>query len=212
MQEGVLLETDVHECGFKAIFEIAHFAFEDAADQAFVVGPLDGEFLQPAFLGDGHAGFERLRVDDDLLVDFFDWLDQALDSLDQRGGRAPDGLDEAFWAFLKGDGRKGFFFLHLGGGGQVGLAEAAFVRQRRFWGFLGRALRGQAGGDVFGALNFVSMAVVVHLILHGGAADGLGAGLRGVAVRALLAVTQPAGRAKTHAAAPPSGKISVSHT
>src|SRR5207249_2759325 len=75
VQEGVLLETDVHEGGFKAIFEIAHFAFEDAADQAFVVGPLDGEFLQPAFLGDGHAGFERLRVDDDLLVDFFDWLD-----------------------------------------------------------------------------------------------------------------------------------------
>ena len=69
VEEGVLLEADVHEGGLEAVFEVAHLAFEDAADQAFLGGALDGELLEPAFLEHGDAGFERLGVDDDFLVE-----------------------------------------------------------------------------------------------------------------------------------------------
>ena len=35
MEKRVLLEADVHEGGFQAVFEIADFAFENAADETF---------------------------------------------------------------------------------------------------------------------------------------------------------------------------------
>ncbi len=98
MQKGVLLEADVHEGGFEAVFEIAHLAFEDAADQALFGGALDVEFLELAVLGHGDAGFERLGVDDDFLVNLLFRLDQPLDLLDQRGRGDPDGFDDALWA------------------------------------------------------------------------------------------------------------------
>ena len=69
VQERVLLEADVHERGLEAVFEVAHPALEDAADEALLGGALDGEFLQLAVLQHGDAGFERLGVDDDFLVD-----------------------------------------------------------------------------------------------------------------------------------------------
>ena len=100
MEEGVLLEADVHEGGFEAVFEVAHLALEDAADQAFLGGALDVELLEPAFLEHGDAGFERFGVDDDFLVDPLDRLDQPLDLLDQVGGRGADGLDDAPGLFL----------------------------------------------------------------------------------------------------------------
>ena len=61
MEKGVLLEADVHKGGFEAVFEVAHLAFEDAADQAFFGGPLDGEFLEPAFLEHAPREFPGFR-------------------------------------------------------------------------------------------------------------------------------------------------------
>ena len=61
MQEGVLLEADVHEGGLEAVLEIADLALEDAADEAFLGGALDGEFLERAVFEHGDAGFERSR-------------------------------------------------------------------------------------------------------------------------------------------------------
>ena len=80
MQEGVFLEADVHEGRLEAVLQIAHPALEDAADEAFLGGALDVEFLQLAILGDRDAGFQRFGVDDDFLVDFLFRADQPLDS------------------------------------------------------------------------------------------------------------------------------------
>jgi hypothetical protein len=88
MQERIFLEADVHERGLEAVFEVAHLALEDAADEAFLGRALDVEFLQLAILGHGDARFERLGVDDDFLVDFLFRADEPLDFLDdvRRGG------------------------------------------------------------------------------------------------------------------------------
>ena len=86
MQEGVLLETDVHERGLEAVFQIADLAFEDAADEALLGGALDVEFLELAVLEHRDAGFQRLGVDDDFLVDFLLRADQPLDFFDERRG------------------------------------------------------------------------------------------------------------------------------
>jgi hypothetical protein len=73
------------------------------------------------------------------------------------------------------------------------------------------AFRRQTGGDVFGAFDFVCVAMLEEFLLHRGPADGVGASLGGFAVGTLrLGVTQPAARAKTHATAVP-GKISFTH-
>ena len=83
MQERVLLEPDIDERGLEAVFEVPDFALEHAADQALFGRALDGEFLEPAVFEHGDAGFERLGVDDDFLVDAFDRFDEALHFLDQ---------------------------------------------------------------------------------------------------------------------------------
>ena len=101
------------------------------------------------------------------------------------------------------DGLEGFLLLHL----RRGFAGAA--RGIRFLpcscagaGSARRAFRRQAGGDVFRALDFVLVALLVNLF---DAADdfahGFGAGLRGFAVVFLLALTQSATGAETHSAA-----------
>ena len=69
MQERIFLEADVDEGGFESVFEIAHFAFENAADETFVGGAFDGEFFELAVFQNGDAGFEGFGVDDDFLVD-----------------------------------------------------------------------------------------------------------------------------------------------
>jgi hypothetical protein len=62
-----------------------------------------------------------------------------------------------------------------------------------------------------GALDFMSVAMLVDFVLSRGAADGLGAGLGGFAVLALLAMAQAAAGAKPHASAT-AGKISFTHS
>ena len=115
VEKRVLLEADIHEGGFEAVFEIAHLAFEDAADQAFFCSSFDSKLLKPPLLGHGDAGFERLGVDDDFLVGFLDRLDQALDFLDQGGCGSPDGFHDPLWLFLDGHRLKPFLFLCRGG-------------------------------------------------------------------------------------------------
>ncbi len=58
MEERILLKTDVHEGSLQAIFKIANLALEDAADQAFLGGALDGEFLELADFHHRHARFQ----------------------------------------------------------------------------------------------------------------------------------------------------------
>ena len=95
MQEGVFLEPDVHERGLEAVFEVAHLALENAADEALLGGALDVEFLQLAVFEHGDARFERLGVDDDLLVDFFLRADEPLDLFDERCRDIFDGIQNA---------------------------------------------------------------------------------------------------------------------
>ena len=59
MEEGVFLEANIDEGGLEAVLEVFDFAFENAADEAFLLGAFDGEFLELAVFEDGDAGFER---------------------------------------------------------------------------------------------------------------------------------------------------------
>jgi hypothetical protein len=71
VQEGVFLKANIDKGGLEAVFEVADFAFEDAADQAFLGGAFDGEFLQAPVLLQGDARFQGFGVDDDFLVGLF---------------------------------------------------------------------------------------------------------------------------------------------
>ncbi len=110
---------------FKSVFEVAHLALEDAADEAFLGGALDVEFLQLAILGHRDARFERLGVDDDFLVDALLRADEPLDFLDDVGGGGADGFDQPFRLF--GDFHRFELFLDLRGDFRVRLDEILFV-------------------------------------------------------------------------------------
>ena len=108
MQERIFLEADVHERGFEAVFEVAHLALENAADEAFLGGAFDVEFLQPAVFEHGDARFERLGVDDDFLVDFLLRPDEPLDLLHEGGRGEFDGVQNALGLFRHGHRLEGF--------------------------------------------------------------------------------------------------------
>ena len=154
MQKRILLEADVHERGFKAILQIAHFALEDAADEAFFGRALDVELFELAVFDDGDARFKRFGVDDDFLRDFLFLADEPLDPFHEIGRGEFDGFNDAFGLFRHGHGLVGFLFLDLGRGLQIGFAKLALfvVADRRRFG--GHALGWQAGRDVFRALDF----------------------------------------------------------
>src|SRR6266536_908871 len=82
MQESVFFKTDVHKGCFQTVLEVLHFAFENAPHEAFVTRAFNGELLEFAFFQHRDAGFERLGVDDDFLVELFHGLHQALHFLD----------------------------------------------------------------------------------------------------------------------------------
>jgi len=108
VQKRVLLEPDVHKGRFEAVFQIADLAFEDAADQPLFGGAFDGELFEAAFFGDGDAGFEGFRVDDDFLVDALDGLDQPLNLFDEVVGRGAEGFHNAPGRLLDGHRGEGF--------------------------------------------------------------------------------------------------------
>ena len=142
-------------------------------------------------------------------MNLFYRFDEALNFLHQSVGCRAKAIHDAFRPFLKRNRLKGFGLFDLCGGLEVGLAEIAFG-YGRLGRFLRQSFRGQTGGDVLRALDFVGMAVVIDLVLNWRAAHGFGARLTGVTVLALLAMAQTARRTKTHTAAAP-GKISVTH-
>ena len=92
-----------------------------------------------------------------------------------------DGLDQALR--LLGDFHRLEFFLHFqrGDGGNFGQVRARMFRVfggRRF----GAAFRRQAGGDVFGAFNFLRMTFFKQAVGTALFADHVGAGLDRLAV------------------------------
>ena len=215
MQEGVFLEADVHERGFQAVFEIAHLAFEDAADEALFGRALDVEFLQLAFFEHGDAGFQRLGVDDDFLVDFFDRLDHPLDFLDDLVGGGLDGFHDALGRLLgHGTGCKGFFLLHL----RRACPDAA-RENRVFWPVSGgfsearRALPAAGRRRCFRRARFPGVAPLGQrpfpLPPFSPVTSARASWRRGRFFAGVLA--QAAAGAEAHAAAAAPGKISFTH-
>ncbi len=165
VQEGVFFKTDVHEGCLQPVFQILDFAFENAPHEAFVTRAFDGELFEFAFFQDRDAGFERLGVDDDFLVELLHGFHQALNLLDDSVGDAFDGVHDSLGRlFLDLHGfEAGFLLFHFGGNGQVGLAEIALFGFTGFGRFReGRRVGRQAGGEVFRALNFALVSGVVE--------------------------------------------------
>src|SRR5437867_1592126 len=213
MQEGALFKTDVHKGSLQTVLQVLDFAFENAADKAFVTGAFDGEFLEFALLEHGHAGLEGLGVNDDFLVEFPDRLDEFLDPLDDLVGDDLDGIHRALRRlFLDVDRLEAGVFLHFGRDGEVGLAEVAFFvfdGVRLFGG--GASIRGQAVGEVFGAWNLAFVAITVEDGLLGGViTERFGAGIAGGAIGALDVGGHSAAWTEPVAAAA-AGKASFTH-
>jgi len=102
-----------------------------------------------------------------------------------------DGVQNAFGLFRHGHRHEGFFLLHGGRGSALCLAEFFFVRAgiRRF--VFRRSLRRQAGGDVFGALDFVRVPFLKHVLRTALLSHHVGASLDGFAVGFLLVWPKP---------------------
>src|SRR5207244_2845465 len=96
-----------------------------------------------------------------------------------------DRIDNSLGLFMDAHRLEDLFFLYLSRSFKMRLAKILFAGGRRFGGFARQALGGQAGGDIFGALNFGGVAAIVDPVTDGLAADGFGAGLGGLAVRPL---------------------------
>jgi hypothetical protein len=143
-------------------------------------------------------------------VHLLDRLDEPLDLLNQRACCGPDGFDNAPIVLLDGHRRKGLFFLQWHRRCRIRLTESAFAGARRFSRFPGQSLGWEARGDILGALDLVSVAVLIHLLWHWGASHRVRPSLNGIAVGVLLSMSQPASWAEAHAAPSP-GKISVTH-
>ena len=108
---------------------------------------------------DGDAGFERFGVDDDLLVGAHLGLDQALHLLDHLGDPRLEILHQTLGRrFDQGTGSD-FSSSTSAGVSRWGWRNSPSPPRRfLFRGGASRrglALRGQAGGDVFGALDFL---------------------------------------------------------
>ena len=68
MEEGVLLEADIHEHRLQAVLDVFDAAFEDGADDVAVALALDGVLLEHAVFEQGDAALEPLGVDDELVT------------------------------------------------------------------------------------------------------------------------------------------------
>ena len=68
MQEGILVEADIDEHGFKAGLDVFDAALEDAADDVLIALALDGVFLEHAILQQRDAAFKFFDVDDNAIT------------------------------------------------------------------------------------------------------------------------------------------------
>ena len=149
MEEGIFFEADVDKGGLEAIFEIANFAFENAADEPLLGGAFDIEFFEFAFLEDRNAGLESFGIDDNFLVNFLHRLDETLDFLYESAGGDADAIDEALGLALQLDRGEWLFLDHFRRRFQVRLAEAGFFGRPFRLRLFGQSFRRQAGRDIF---------------------------------------------------------------
>ena len=93
VEEGVLVEADVHEHRLEAGLDVFDAALEDAADDVLVAFALDGVFFEHAVFEQGDAAFEFFDVDDDAVsargVGFAD-AKESFDVLDHGDGSGVD--------------------------------------------------------------------------------------------------------------------------
>ncbi len=206
MQKRVFLEANVHERGLEPVFEVAHLALEDAADEAFLGRALDVEFLQLAILGHRDAGFERLGVDDDFLVDFLFRADEPLNFFDDVRRGVLDGFEQALGRL--GDfHRLEFLLRHRGRRGPSGAGALTGCGRGRRRHALGR----QAGGEVFRPFNFMPMPFLKQAIRTALFADHVSPGLDRLAVGFLLSGVQAAFGLEPHSAAAPR-EVVIAHS
>src|SRR5581483_1816846 len=66
VEEGVLVQADVHEGSLHTGEDVRHDALVDVHDDGAVPAPFDEEFGEDAAVQDGDAGLADVRVDDDL--------------------------------------------------------------------------------------------------------------------------------------------------
>src|ERR1017187_6266823 len=209
MQERIFLEADVHERGFESVFEVAHAALENAADEAFLGGALDVELFEFFILRHRDARFERLGIDDDFLMRLLFRADHPLDFLDEVRRGELDRVNETL-GFLDDFHRLEFFF-HLLGDFRVRLVEIFFLRNVRGRLRFFNPFRRQAGGDVFGALNFVQMTFLKQPVGAALFVDHVGAGLHSLAIGLLVSGVQAAFGLETHSATA-SREVVVAHS
>ena len=94
VQEGVLLEANIHEGGLEPIFEVLHLALVDGANQPVIAGSFNREVFQFALLQNRDAGFQRFGVNHHFLDDLFLGSDELFDLLDHLFDRGPRFLDK----------------------------------------------------------------------------------------------------------------------
>ena len=73
MQESSTLQSNVDESRLHAGQYAHHLACIDIADQTTLERSFDVQLLNGAVLDDGHAGFLRCPVDEDVLHGLWDW-------------------------------------------------------------------------------------------------------------------------------------------
>src|SRR6266481_355882 len=177
MQKRIFLETDVDESGFEAVFEIAYFALENAADEPFFGGAFDVKFFEFAFFENAHAGLKNFRVDNDFFVNAFYGFNETLHLFDERTRCGADAAHDAFWLFFNLNRGEGFFFLNLGRSLEIGFAEIPLGIGLLFRRFDRSSFRRQTCGDIFVAFDFVCVALVKKFFLRRRPANGFGASL-----------------------------------
>ena len=213
MEEGVLLEADVHEGRFEAVLEVADLAFEDAADQALLGGALDGELLEPAVLETA----TRVSSDSALMMTslwiFLTGLIRRWTFLTSVVARDPEGVDESLGRILcTGTGSKGFSSSTCAGVSGLGSRNLRLAGAGRSGGGLGPLPRAGGRRRCFRRGRFpAACRPLIAPSRAPRAARRLGAGFRGFAVGFVARMAQPAAGAETHAAAASPGKISVTH-
>src|SRR5262249_2149730 len=113
VKKSIFLETDIHESRLKAIFQVANFSFENAANEAFFGGAFDVEFLEPSFFENRDTRLKCFGVDDNLFMELFNGLDEPLNFLNQGASGGPDTFHKAPGLLLNRNGLKALFLMDL---------------------------------------------------------------------------------------------------
>ena len=145
---------------------------------------LTGVDLSADMLGQARAKgcYDRLVAGDVAALPDLGRFDQPLHLLDDLGRGGLDGFEERPGLLIGDDDGFVNLFLDFGGRVEVGFAEVTLLGDEGIHN--GRALGGKAGGDIFGAFDFLLVTRALEQRLgreRGGFPHGSGAGLLGVA-------------------------------